>query len=204
MAAGDGSAPPLRLLGIAGSLRSASYNRSLLEAARELAPEGVEIETFDLDDIPMFNQDVEAEGDPEPVAALKAAIREADALLVVTPEYNYGLPGVLKNALDWASRPPLGSPLSRKPVAVMGASPGVRGTARAQEQLEQTLSFPRATVVPDGQLRVGEAYEKFDEEGKLVDEATREQVRELLAGLSDAIERRPAPREAGSRASSVA
>lgn len=199
----DGSGP-LRVLGIAGSLRSASHNRGLLEAAKELAPDGVEIETFDIGDLPMYNQDVEAQGDPDAVAAFKAAIREADALLIVTPEYNYGLPGVLKNAIDWASRPPLGSPLARKPVAVMGASPSRRGTARAQEQLEQTLAFPRSTMVPGAHLRVGEAYDKFDDEGRLTDDATRARVHDLLARLRDAIEHEPAARELDSRPRSAA
>lgn len=126
-----------RALGIPGSLRSGSYNRALLRAARELAPEGMGIDTFELHDVPPYNGDVEAEGDPRPVVALKQAIREADALLIATPEYNRGLPGVLKNAIDWASRPPLASPLARKPAAVMGASTGMGGTARAQEQLRR-------------------------------------------------------------------
>src|SRR5690242_14601242 len=115
----------MRACGIAGSLRGGSYNRALLRAAVALAPSGVEIRVFDrLADVPPYNADVEAKGDPEPVGALKQAIRDADALLIVTPEYNYGVPGVLKNAIDWASRPPTGSVLNGKPAAIMGATPG--------------------------------------------------------------------------------
>src|SRR5919201_6101022 len=122
-------AETMRILGIPGSLRAGSYNRQLLRAARELAPEPMEIELFELHDIPPYNGDVEAQGDPEPVAAFKDAIRHAHGLLIATPEYNRGIPGVLKNAIDWASRPPLGSPLAGKQVAIMGASTGRGGTA---------------------------------------------------------------------------
>src|SRR5262245_39739521 len=121
---------PLEVLGIAGSLRRESYNRGLLRAAQEMAPEGMTIRSFELDAIPLYNGDVEAAGDPAPVAQLKEAIRGADALLLATPEYNYGVPGVLKNAVDWASRPPAKSVLSGKPAAIMGASPGMGGTIR--------------------------------------------------------------------------
>src|SRR5947207_14536285 len=118
----------VRVCGIAGSLRKASYNRALLRAAVELAPEAVQITVFDrLRDVPLYDADVEAEGDPEPVVALKTAIRQADALLIATPEYNYGVPGVLKNAVDWASRPPGSSVLEGKPAALMGATPGHGG-----------------------------------------------------------------------------
>jgi len=119
----------MKLLGIAGSLREGSYNRSLLRAARELLPEGVELVECEIGGLPFYDGDVEAAGDPEPVVALKNAIRDADALLIATPEYNRGVPGVLKNAVDWASRPPLGSPLTGKHVALMGASTGRAGTA---------------------------------------------------------------------------
>ena len=132
----------MKLLGIAGSLRKGSYNRGLLRAARELMPEGVELVEFDIRDLPFYDGDVETAGDPEPVVALKDAIREADALLIATPEYNRGVPGGLKNAVDWASRPPLGSPLAGKPVALMGATTGRGGTALAQQQLREALEFP--------------------------------------------------------------
>jgi chromate reductase len=173
------------VLGIAGSLRRGSYNRGLLLAARELAPPGMEIELFErLGEIPLFSQDVEAEGDPEPVAALKEAIRAADALLIATPEYNYGVPGVLKNAVDWASRPPRGSPLGGKPAAVMGASPGMAGTARAQLQLRQAFLFTGTHVLPAPEVLVAHARDKFDAAGTLVDEPTRAFVRQMLERLA--------------------
>src|SRR3954453_2267437 len=190
----------MKLLGIAGSLRKGSYNRGLLRAARELLPEGVELVEFDIRDLPFYDGDVETAGDPEPVVALKDAIREADALLIATPEYNRGVPGGLKNAVDWASRPPLGSPLAGKPVALMGASTGRGGTALAQQQLRQALEFPRAVVVDEPEVRlaggspggvgpeepqvlVPEAYLHFDDHGDLVDEGIRAEIAELLDTL---------------------
>ncbi len=177
---------PLVVCGIAGSLRTGSLNRALLRAARELAPVGMEIRIFHgMADIPLYNQDVEALGDPEPVQALKRAIGEADALLVVTPEYNHGVPGVLKNAIDWASRPAGGSVLARKPAAILGASPGVTGTARAQSQLRQAFVFTNTPVVPQPEILVYRAHEKFDADGRLTDEKTREFVGKLLRELAD-------------------
>jgi chromate reductase, NAD(P)H dehydrogenase (quinone) len=130
---------PLTFLGIAGSLRRGSYNRSLIRAAIELAPAGTTVIPYDLMDLPMYNGDVEAEGDPEAVAAFKHAINAADSLLIATPEYNHCVPGVLKNAIDWASRPARSSVLTGKPVAIMGATPGSGGTARAQAHLRDGL-----------------------------------------------------------------
>jgi chromate reductase len=177
--------PGLRVLGIAGSLRAGSYNRALLRAARELAPEGMGISTFDLAPIPLYNADVQAQGDPEPVVALKAAIQEADALLIATPEYNYSIPGVLKNAIDWASRPPDTSPLNGKPVAIMGASTGNYGTARAQMHLRQVCILTNMLPVNRPEVLVFRAQEKFDAEGQLIDEATRQFVRKLLEALAE-------------------
>ena len=174
----------MKVLGIPGSLRAGSYNRALLEAARELAPAGMEIAEFDLRQLPFYDGDVEAAGDPEPVAAFKDAIRSADALLIATPEYNRGVPGVLKNAIDWASRPPLGSPLAGKAVAIMGASTGRAGTARAQEQLRAALEFSRANVLNEPEVLVPEAYLRFDEQGRLTDEEARGQIAALVAALS--------------------
>src|ERR1700687_3415166 len=125
---------PVLLLGIAGSPRSASYNRAALRAATQLVPEGATVEIIELDGIPAFNQDAE-QNPPAKVIELKKRIREADAILIVTPEYNYSIPGVLKNAIDWASRPYGHSAWSGKPAAMMGASPGMLGTARAQYPL---------------------------------------------------------------------
>jgi chromate reductase len=176
---------PMRVLGIAGSLRRASYNRALLRAAAELAPPGMEVVAHDLDGIPPFNEDVEAEGVPPAVQALRDAIAGADALLFATPEYNHGVPGVLKNAVDWASRPPGRSPLAGKPAAVFGASPGNTGTARAQSQLRQAFVFTQTFALPQPEVLVFRAHEKFDAEGRLTDEATRRYVRRLLDALAD-------------------
>ena len=139
-----GSQRAIRVLGFAGSLRRGSYNRALLRAASELAPEGMLIDIFDLLPIPLYNGDVEAQGDPMPVSAFKDAIRQADGVLMVTPEYNHGVPGVMKNAIDWASRPPRNAALSEKPVAIMGASPGVRGprVAKASSAKHSNLPIP--------------------------------------------------------------
>jgi chromate reductase len=172
----------VKVLGIAGSLRSGSYNRALIRAARELAPEGVEIVELDLRELPFYDGDVEAAGDPGAVTAFKEAIRSADAILIATPEYNHGIPGVLKNAVDWASRPALASPLAGKPVAIMGASTGRGGTRRAQRRLREALAFPRADVL-EPQVLVPEAYMRFDEEGELVDEETRAAISSLLEAL---------------------
>jgi chromate reductase len=175
-----------RILGISGSLRERSYNRALLQAARELAPGGVEIEEFDLAAIPLFNPDVEAAGDPQPVAALRDAVRNADALLFATPEYNRGTSGVLKNAIDWLSRPAMASVLRWKPTAVIGASTGRGGTRRAQQQVRDALLFPGAIVLDEPEVAVPLAWEHFDEDGRLVDERTRESIRALLEGLAAA------------------
>ena len=176
----------LVVCGIAGSLRQGSYNRALLRTARELAPAGMEIRIFDrMAEIQPFNQDVEASGDPEPVQALKRAIGEAGALLIATPEYNHGVPGVLKNAIDWASRPPRGSVLAGKPAAIFGASPGITGTARAQSQLRQAFVFTDTPVLPQPEILVYRAHEKFDAEGRLTDEKTREFVGKLLQELAE-------------------
>jgi chromate reductase, NAD(P)H dehydrogenase (quinone) len=180
----------LELLGIAGSLRGGSFNKLLLRAAAEEAPEGMRIRTFDLADIPLYNRDVEDRGDPEPVSELKEAIAEADGLLIATPEYQYGIPGVLKNALDWASRGD--SPLDGKPVATIGASPGITGTARAHLQLRQTLQYNEARIVIRPEVLVARARQKFDDHGRLVDETARELIGELLENLAEAVREREA------------
>ncbi|HEY7782185.1 MAG TPA: NADPH-dependent FMN reductase [Ktedonobacterales bacterium] len=175
---------PLRVLGIAGSLRRGSLNRGLLRAAIELAPDHMVITPYEgLRAIPPYDGDVEAEGDPDPVADLKARIRGADALLIVSPEYNYGIPGVLKNAIDWVSRPPRTSPLSHKPIAIMGASTGNFGTARCQLALRQTFHFTKSYVLIEPDVLVVRAAERFDDEGNLRDEATREHVARLVESL---------------------
>jgi chromate reductase len=178
----------IRILGFAGSLRKGSYNRMLLRAARELAPENVEIEIFDLEGIPLFNQDFEA-NPHEKVTALKEKIRAADGLLIVTPEYNYSIPGVLKNAIDAASRPYGTSPFGGKPVAIMSASTGMLGGARAQYHLRQALVFLDAHPLNAPEIMVAFAPEKFDPTGRLTDETTRGKVAELLVRLAEWIER---------------
>jgi len=180
-----------RILGISGSLRERSYNRALLRAAAELAPEGVEIEEFDLREIPLYDADVEAAGDPEPVAKLRAAVAQADALLFATPEYNRGTSGVLKNAIDWLSRPALASVLRWKPVAIMGASTGRGGTRNAQAQVRDALLFPGAILVAEPEVAIPLAWERFDENGELTDERMRKTLRELLDALVDSAEARP-------------
>ena len=176
----------MRLLGLAGSLRAGSYNRGLLRAAAELAPADAVFEEHDLRGLPFYDGDLEAAGDPVSVIELKDAIRRADALVIATPEYNRGLPGVLKNAIDWASRPALASPLAGKPVAIMGATTGFAGTARAQQQLRDALEFPGALVLQQPEVLVSEAYLRFNENGDLVDEEVREQIAELLVALTRA------------------
>jgi chromate reductase, NAD(P)H dehydrogenase (quinone) len=172
-----------RILGISGSLRERSYNTALLREAGALAPPGVEVELFDLSEIPLYNDDVEAVGDPEPVANLRAAVAEADALLFATPEYNRGTSGVLKNAIDWLSRPALASVLRWKPVAVLGASSGHGGTRRAQQQVRDALLFPGAVVLEKPEVAVPLAWERFDPDLRLTDENVGAAVTELLAGL---------------------
>jgi chromate reductase len=183
----------MRVLGIAGSLRKASFNRALLRAAQELAPKEMDITVFDLAPIPPYNEDVEKQGDPGPVAALKDAIRAADALLFASPEYNYGIPGVLKNAIDWASRPPGKSPLNGKPAAIMGASQGTGGTIRMQMALRQTFLFTETYALVKPEVLVARAQDKFDAEGRLTDEKTREFVGKLLAALVPWAQRFPRP-----------
>src|SRR5690349_14375253 len=173
----------MQILGIAGSLRKQSYNRMLLHAALELAPDGVTIEMFEeLDQIPLFNQDDEQNPAPK-VTELKQRIRNADAILIVTPEYNYSVPGVLKNAIDAASRPYGDSAWSGKPVAIMGASVGTLGTARAQYHLRQMFVFLNMYAVNQPEVMVASAHKSFDESGKLTDETTKKLVRQLLQEL---------------------
>ena len=174
---------PFRILAIAGSLRQGSYNRGLLRAAEALAPDGVEVRFFDIGQLPFFNEDVEAGGDPEPVHRFKDAIATSNAVLIATPEYNGAVPGVLANAIDWASRPPGRSVLRNKPVAVMGAVLGKSGSANAQAALRGELSRIGAIVVPDPQVLVPQASRLFDEDVDLRDEGTREEVRQLVEAL---------------------
>ena len=153
-----------------------------LRAAIELLPEGAELEIFELDGIPGFNQDDE-QNPPAIVAELKRKIREADAVLFVTPEYNYSVPGVLKNAIDWASRPYGDNAWNGKPAAIMGSSIGGIATARAQYHLRQMMVFLNMFPVNQPEVMIGNAGEKFDEQGNLTDEATKDFIRQLLQNL---------------------
>jgi chromate reductase len=175
---------PIRILGIAGSLRRESYNRAALRAATLLVPEGATLETVELDGIPGFNQDDE-QNPPDKVVELKKRIREADAILFVTPEYNYSIPGVLKNAIDWASRPYGDSAWSGKPAAIMGASIGNIGTARAQYHLRQIFVFLNVIPINQPEVMIGKASERFDAEGNLTDDSTKDHIRKLLQSLVD-------------------
>lgn len=175
---------PIRVVGISGSLRAGSYNTAALKAAIALAPEGMTIETAAIGDLPLYNDDVRAAGYPPEVQRFRDQLAAADAILFVTPEYNYSIPGVLKNAIDWASRPP-SQALDNKPVAIMGASGGVLGTARAQYHLRQMLVFLNAFPLNKPEVMIGQASSKFDESGALTDETTAGFVRQLLEALRD-------------------
>ena len=175
-------AETLKVLGIAGSLRKGSFNRFALRAAQQLAPPGMKIDIFELDGFPAFNQDEEKLA-PQVVTDFKHKIRAADAILIVTPEYNYSVPGVLKNAIDWASRPYGDSAWKGKPVAVMGASGGTLGTARAQYHLRQMFVFLDMYAVNQPEVMIATAHEKFDAEGNLKDDRTKEHIRRLLVAL---------------------
>jgi chromate reductase, NAD(P)H dehydrogenase (quinone) len=168
-AAGD----VLRVVGIAGSLRRASYNRALLCAAQQLAPPSLRIDIEELDDIPLFNADLDAVSPPEGVTRLRQAVQTADGLLLVTPEYNHGVPGVMKNAIDWLSQPLRQSVLDGKPTALMGASTGLAGTARGQAQLRQAFVLTNTPAMLRPEVLVGRAQDRFDATGRLTDEGTR-------------------------------
>lgn len=184
---------PIRVLAFAGSLRKASYNRALIRAAAELAPDGMALDVFDLQGIPLFNADVEAEGYPERVQQFHQAIAEADGLLIATPEYQHSIPGVLKNAIDWASRPPRKAAIIGKPVAIMGAAPGLWGTVRAQMQLRTVFVYNDCPMVMKPEVLVANAKERFDESGRLVHETTRGILRELLENLGELVRRHRQP-----------
>jgi chromate reductase, NAD(P)H dehydrogenase (quinone) len=172
----------VQIFGFAGSLRKGSFNRALLREAMELVPEDARLEVFDLEGIPPYNQDLENQL-PEKVKEFKAKIRGADAILIATPEYNYSIPGVLKNAIDWASRPYGDNALEGKPVALMGASPGMLGTARAQYHLRQTFVFLDMHPINRPEVMVPFAGDKVDQAGRLTDPKTKHKIRELLESL---------------------
>ncbi|WP_223246971.1 NADPH-dependent FMN reductase [Sulfuriferula thiophila] len=171
----------IKILGFAGSLRKDSYNRALLLAAQKLVPDGAEIEIVDIGSFPLYNEDLEASL-PAAIADFKAKLVQADAILMVTPEYNYSISGVLKNALDWASRPYGSNSFDGKPVAIMGATSGTVGTARAQYHLRQICVFLNAYVLNRPEIMVSSVADKF-KDGELVDDKTKQKVREQLVAL---------------------
>jgi chromate reductase len=172
----------VRILGICGSLRKQSYNRAALLAAQQLVPEGATLDIADISGLPGFNQDEEA-NPPAKVVELKKQIRAADAILFVTPEYNYSVPGVLKNAIDWCSRPYGDSAWTGKPVAVMGASIGQLGTARAQYHLRQMFVFLNMYAVNQPEVMISNCADRFDADGKLTHDQTNQFIRKLLEAL---------------------
>ena len=179
-------ADQIKILGIAGSLRKQSYNKGALRAAQKLCPEGASIEVFDLEGIPPFNQDDEKNAPPK-VSEFKQKIRSADAILLVTPEYNYGMPGVLKNAIDWASRPYGDNAWSGKPVALMSAALSMGGGVRAQYQLRQAFVFLNMEAVIQPEVAIGNAPERFDKEGNLADETSKKLIGQLLRNLVEKV-----------------
>ncbi len=183
----------VRVLGLSGSLRSGSYNTAALRAAQELAPPGMTIDTFGLAPVPLYNEDVKAQGYPAPVAELRQRVKEADGVLLVTPEYNYSVSGVLKNAIDWISRPP-DQPFDGKPIAVMGASMGLLGTARAQYHLRQMFVFMNGYVLNRPEVMIAQAQNKFDAAGKLTDQTTRDMLGLLLTSFAAWVRRMGPPR----------
>ena len=170
------------VLGFAGSLREGSYNRALLRLAERVLPAGMQLSIEEIGDIPHFDADVEAEGDPEPVTRFKQSIDQADAILIATPEYQHSIPGVLKNALDWASRPPANAPITGKPAAILGATTGSFGTARAQAHLRAVLAYNGCPTVPAPEVLVSKAPDKV-EDGEFADEVTADLTHELLREL---------------------
>jgi len=171
----------MKILAVSGSLRSKSYNRGLVRAALELTPQELEIEIFDLSPIPLYNGDVEARGFPEAVEEFRQKINQADGILIATPEYNFSISGVLKNAIDWASRRP--NVLDQKPIAIMGATPGGFGTVRAQLHLRTVLQELNVYTMPKPEVYVSRARTKFDANSDLKDEETRQRIQDFLAAF---------------------
>ncbi len=182
------------ILGISGSLRAGSFNSALLRAAVGLAPAGARIEVYEgLRDLPHYDADLDGDDPPAPVVDLRRRVTDADALLIATPEYNYSVPGVLKNAIDWASRPAPASSLQHKPVAVMGAAPGAFGSVRAQLALRQSFLWTDSIAVVKPEVAVFRAADRFDDGLSLTDASTADLVRDLLRALVDLVERTSSP-----------
>jgi chromate reductase len=176
---------PLHYLGISGSLRKGSYNTMLLKTALALVPDGTTTDTADISDFPLYNIDLEPENYPASVLRVKEQMRKADALVIATPEYNYSVPGVLKNAIDWISRPPNTSPFFNKPLAILGASTSMLGTARAQYHLRQMCIFLNIHPLNRPEVMVANAPAKFDAEGNFTDEMGRDLIKKQMAALAE-------------------
>jgi chromate reductase, NAD(P)H dehydrogenase (quinone) len=175
-------AKPISVLGICGSLRKASFNRAALRTAIELRPPGMEVTVADISQIPLYNEDVREQGFPPPVETLRQQIKAADALLFACPEYNYSMPGVLKNAIDWASRPP-DQPFAGKPCAILGAAAGLAGSTRAQHHLRQSCVFVDLLPLNKPEVLIFQAHTKFDAEGRLTDDIARGLIVDLMKAL---------------------
>ncbi len=172
----------MHILGISGSLRKDSFNTAALRACQQRLPEGVRMSLFDLAPVPLYNEDVRAQGFPAPVQALRDAIAHADALILSSPEYNYSVSGVMKNAIDWVSRPPE-QPFDGKPIALIGATPGGFGTARSQYHLRQMFIYLNGLLLNRPEVMISAAHTKFDAQGQLIDTATSDQLHQLLQAL---------------------
>lgn len=173
----------MNILGICGSLRKASFNRKLLLAAAACLPEGVRMETFNCGDLPLYNADLDGEHKPEPVIRLLNAVRDSDALLFATPEYNFSIPGLLKNALDWASRPAYASVMVHKPTGIISGSIGTVGGARMQQHLKQVLGSTMARIYPSPEFLVPQVQDKFDAGGALKNPEVAEQLKKYISGF---------------------
>lgn len=173
----------ISVLGICGSLRKGSYNMAALRTAIALKPANMHVTVADISQIPLYNEDVRQQGFPPPVETLRRQIKEADALLFACPEYNYSMSGVLKNAFDWASRPP-DQPFAGKPCAIIGAAAGMAGSARAQYDLRRSCVFVDMHPLNKPEVLIGQAQTKFDADGNLTDEAAKGFIRDLMANLA--------------------
>ena len=173
----------MKILGFCGSLRNDSFNRKLLLAAEKCLPEGVRLESFDCGHVPLYNSDLDGERKPEPVARLLESIRGCDAMLFATPEYNFSIPGVLKNTLDWASRPAYASVMVHKPTAIISGSKGLVGGARMQSHLKQVLGSTLSRIYPSPEFLVPQVQDKFDADGNLADPATAERLKKYISGF---------------------
>lgn len=176
--------PIFKVIGFAGSLRANSFNRGLLAKASEILPDGLSLEIMDLKEIPLYNDDTPKECLPKPVEHFRQKIEAADALLIASPEYNYSISGVLKNALDWASSDTFGNVIAGKITAIMGASKGRFGTTRGQMHLRQTLHAMNAKLLSRPEVFISYARDLFGDNGLLADAATIERIHKLLAALS--------------------